>query len=112
MSGSSSSGRSYTGGVGGYSSTPVIDCSNLSRSTHILSPTMSFFSSQSIGNTLNVNLDEDETVFLVNNRNEQVGGLNPTWITELIDCLKKGKEFEAVISKIEGALISVNIKSI
>lgn len=110
MSGSSSSGRSYIGVGGGLSGTSTEDCSSLKGTTKVMSPSMVYFSKILVGDKLKIKLDA-ETVILLNVSDDEVGGINPTWVTNLIDCLKKGNKYEATISKINGAAIDVTIQA-
>ncbi|WP_310439820.1 hypothetical protein [Sulfuricurvum sp.] len=113
MSGSSSSGRSYSGerSFGGLGTPSIMDCSNLQGSTKVISPTMIYFAKASIGSKLKIEL-KDEIVSLLDSSDNAVGGINPTWITLLIDCLKKGNNYEATINDINGAAIDVYIQPI
>lgn len=107
MSGSSSSGRSFSGG-GGFVEIPAQDCLTLAGVTKVISPTMMYFNSASIGDILKVELDEG-IITLLNSLGDAVGGINPAWITILIDCINKGNKYEAIIVKIDGAAIDVSI---
>jgi hypothetical protein len=111
MSGSSSSGRSFSGGGSSFSGETTQGCFNLKGSTKVISPTMPYFSTISVGEVLNVILDE-ESVVLVNKLDDHVGGVNPTWVIELIECLKIGNKYIATVTKINGAAIDVYIKII
>lgn len=107
MSGGNSSGRSFSGG-GGFGETPAQDCSTLAGVTKVISPTMIYFDSVSIGDILKVELDEG-IIVLLNSLGDAVGGINPAWIATLIACINKGNKYEATIVKIEGAAIDVSI---
>lgn len=109
MSGSSSSGRSFIRGGGNSTETPIQDCTNLSGNTHVISPTMVYFGTASIGDILNIELDNSIVILLDSSGNE-VGTINPTWIIKLIDCLNNGNKYVAVITKINGAAIIVSIQ--
>ncbi|TLP35517.1 hypothetical protein [Arcobacter arenosus] len=123
MSGSNSSGRSFTGGgssfIGGLTSGggsgssggSFQSCSKLKGSTKVISPTMTYFSTVKIGEILKVELDEDMIV-LVNKSNDQVGGINPPWVIDLIECIKQGNKYIAKIMKINGAAIDVFVEMV
>ena len=110
MSGSSSSGRSFTGGGGsGSMSTPSIPCSDLKGITKVISPLMSFFSTALLNDKLGVVLVRG-IVVLVDEHGDEVGTINPPWIDELIDCLNNGNKYNATIKSIAGASIDVEVK--
>lgn len=110
MSGSNSSGRTFIGG-GGFEETPEQDCLNICGSTKVISPTMVYFSTVSIGEILKIKLDSS-TIILLNSSEDEVGGINPTWIINLIDCINKGNKYEAEIRKINGASIDIFIQCV
>jgi hypothetical protein len=111
MSGSNYSRSSYSSGDNGISTSSIDDCSNFKRKTQVMSPTMSFFSLASVGDELKVILD-NETVVLLNLSHDEVGGINPTWISKLIECLKQGNTYVAEITRINGAAIDILIKNV
>lgn len=112
MSGSSSSGRPYSGSQsGGSVEIPKQDCSSLGDITKVISPTMPFFKLASVGDILRVELD-GAVVSLLNKLGDSVGVINPTWSIKLVECLKKGNQYEAVIKNISGASIDVFIQHV
>ena len=108
MSGSSTSGRSFIGG-GSFEEVPELDCLNIGGETKVISPTMVYFGNASIGELLKVKLD-DLTVVLLDDSDNEVGGINPVWIATLVDCMKKGNKYNAEIKKMNGASIDVFIQ--
>ncbi|MBU0923459.1 hypothetical protein KKG81_01125 [bacterium] len=119
MSGSSSSGRSYTGSGGniftsggsGNTGGKTKNCSTLKGKTIIMSPNMTYFMSAFVGSQLEV-IIVNETVALVNKLGDEVGSINPSWIVDLIECLKKRNKYLATIVTINGAAIEVFIESV
>jgi hypothetical protein len=112
MSGSSSSGRPYSGSQsGGSVEIPKQDCTSIGGITKVISPTMPFFISASVGDALRVELD-DAIISLLNKTGDSVGVINPTWSIKLVECLKKGNQYEAIIKNINGASIDVFIQHV
>lgn len=111
MSGSNYSRSSYSSGGNGVSISSTDDCLNFKRKTQVMSPMMPFFSLASVGDELKIILDE-ETVVLLSLSGDEVGGINPTWISKLIECLKQGNSYVAEITKINGAAIDILIKNV
>ncbi|MCJ8326760.1 MAG: hypothetical protein MJK08_06630 [Campylobacterales bacterium] len=107
MSGSSSSGRSFLGGIA--MENPTVDCSSLKRSTKVVSPTMIYFKTVFVGTILKVELD-DSKVILLDSSDNAVGSIIPAWIGRLIDCINDGYQFEAIINNMNGASIDVTIQ--
>ena len=109
MSGSSSNDRSFSGEMGGFIETPIQDCASIGGNTNVISPTMIYFATASIGDILNVELD-GSTLALINSLGDTVGGIYPAWAMKLIDCINSGNRYIAIIIKINGAAITVSIQ--
>jgi hypothetical protein len=76
MSGSSYNGRSFSGTTGMIEKTNV-NCSNIGGNTIVISPTMIYFGTASIGDVLSVEV-QGTTIALINSSGDTVGGIYPT----------------------------------
>ncbi|RLA76109.1 MAG: hypothetical protein DRG78_19645 [Epsilonproteobacteria bacterium] len=110
MSGSSSSGRSYMGGLS-ISDEPE-ECMEIKGSVRVVSPTMTYFSTVLINTTLEVVLSDAIVVLLNHETGDEVGSLNPSNITKLKECLEQGYKYEANIYNKDGASIDVQLTCI
>jgi len=105
MSGSSSNGRGY----GGFEVEREQECSEITFTTKVISPTMVYFGKASIGTVLDVEIDEGIIVLLANKN--VVGSITHTIISKLLKCMKAGHRYEADIFEINGASITVTIRA-
>ncbi|MDY0051132.1 MAG: hypothetical protein RBR65_01215 [Aliarcobacter sp.] len=111
MSGSSSNERSFSGEIGDHIENPIQDCTSIGGNTNVISPTMVYFGTAAIGDVLNVELD-GSTLAVVNSLGDTVGGIYPAWAMKLIDCINSGNKYVAIITKMNGAAITVSIQKV
>jgi hypothetical protein len=108
MSGSSSSGRGFGGGI--PMDIPLVNCLGLELSTRVMSPVMSYFSKSTINTILKIKLD-NSTIVLLDRVDDVVGSVYPPKIDGLIKCLEDGHEYIAEIVSITGAQIDITIRA-
>jgi len=108
MSGSSSSGRGYGGGI--PMDTPIVNCSGLTLNTRVMSPVMPYFSKSKVGTILKVKLD-NSTIVLINEVGDVVGSIYPPKVESLIKCLENGYKYVGEIISISGAQINIEIRA-
>lgn len=109
MSGSSSSGRGFGGGI--PMDIPIVECSGLILNTRVMSPVMQYFSKSKVGVILKVELD-NSTIVLLNPVDDVVGSIYPPKVDSLIKCLEDGYKYVGEIISISGAQIDIEIRAI
>ncbi|MCW4452165.1 hypothetical protein OK344_08080 [Kaistella sp. BT6-1-3] len=101
-------------GGGGYvpPQSAKFDCNTGIINTSVSSVDLTVLSSQNIGDILQVELSETETVVLSDGNGEILGSIIHTNTADLIECIKSGNEYEAVITSINTPSCRVKIERI
>ena len=102
---------SGSGGSGGPSAEPVLDCGNISFNTDINSPNQLAIDGLNVQDKLNVELRDNKVVVIRQDTNDILGSINWSSIARLIQCLREDFEFVAVIQSIQDGLIKVHISA-
>ena len=88
------------------------DCSNLSFVTALTSPVASVVTTLVIGDVLSVELTAPSSLRVFNANGVLVGSLLTTYRDAIVNCIQKGTNFTATVTKIIGGNCDVRIKSI
>lgn len=101
-------------GGGGYEppQSAKFDCDTGIITTSVSSVDLDILSSQNIGDILQVELSETETVILLDGNGEILGSIIHTNTADLIECIKRGNEYEAAITSINTPTCRVKIARI
>lgn len=104
MSGSS-------GGGGGSSFEPVKNCASISFNTDINSPQEHSMEGLEVQDKLDVVLSNNTVVVVRQDTGDTLGSVNWSSIARLIECLRDGSEYMAVVRDIQDGLIKVHISA-
>ena len=102
---------SGSGGSGGPSPDPVLDCAKISFNTDINSPNQQAMEGLNVQDRLSVELRDNKVVVIRQDTEDILGSINWSSIARLIQCLHDGFEFVAVIQSIQDGLIKVHISA-
>ena len=102
---------SGSGGGGGSSGfEPILDCDSISFNTDINSPQVDAIRGLKARDRLSVVLDNDKVV-IQRDAGDILGSVNWSSIARLIECLREGFEYVAVVRDIQDGLIRVHISA-
>jgi len=89
-------------GGGGYIPPQSVkfDCESGIINTTVSSVDLAVLSTQSVGDILQIELSNTETVILLNGNGEILGSIVHSNTAELIECIKKGNNYQATITSI------------
>jgi len=101
-------------GGGGYVPPQSVkfDCESGIINTAVASVDLTVLSAQSIGDILQVELSDIEAVILLNGNGEILGSIVHHNTPELIECIKKGNNYQATITSIITPACRVKIERI
>lgn len=99
-------------GGGGYVPPQSVkfDCESGMINTAVSSIDLAVLANQRVGDVLDLELSEIETVILVNRNGEILGSIAHRSTIELIDCIKKGNHYQATITSINTPACIVRIE--
>jgi len=101
-------------GGGGYVPPQSVkfDCELGIINTAVSSIDLAVLTNQRVGDVLDLELSVIETVILVNRNGETLGSIAHRSTIELIDCIKKGNDYQATITSINNPACNVRIERI
>ncbi len=99
------------GGGGGSGFEPIVDCGNISFNTDINSPQEHAMEGLEAQDRLDVVLSNNTVVVVRQDTNDVVGSVNWSSIARLIECLRDGFEYVAVVRAVQDGLIKVHISA-
>ena len=101
-------------GGGGYVPPQSVkfNCESGVLSTAVSSVDLVVLAKHRTGDILDVELSEFETVILVNSNGETLGSVAHRSTAELIECIKKGNNYQATITSINTPACNVKIERI
>lgn len=101
-------------GGGGYVPPQSVkfDCESGILSTAVSSIDLAVLATQRIGDLLTIELSEIDAVILVNGNGETLGSIAHRSTVELIDCIKRGNDYQATITSINTPACNVRIERI
>lgn len=99
-------------GGGGYvpPQRTKFDCETSIITTHVSSINITVLAKHSVGIILNVIIGENDELLVEDGDGEIIGAVLHPNTPDIIDCIKEGKEYEAVILKIDTPACSVRIR--
>jgi len=103
---------SGSGGGGGNTSVePVMNCASISFNTDINSPHEEALEGLKARDKLDVVLSNNTVVVVRQDTGDTLGSVNWSSIARLIECLRDGFEYVAVVRDIQDGLIKVHISA-
>jgi hypothetical protein len=105
---------SGSGGGGGGPDTPVLSCEDLVIHTQIASPKAAVVSKLSVGDILDVavQMQGGTAVVVLLFKGKQAGGLASPHLGQLRECIQNGTTYQARVTGINGAAISVSVEAV
>ena len=101
-------------GGGGYEPPQVakFDCNSGSIHTAVSSVDLEVLNNQNNGDILQVELSEIETIILEDGNGEILGSVVHANTADLVECIKRGNNYEAVITSITALTCRVKIERV
>jgi hypothetical protein len=101
-------------GGGGGPDTPVLSCEDLVIHTQIASPKAAVVSKLSVGDVLDVavQMQGGTAVVVLLFKGKQAGGLASPHLGHLRECIENGTTYQARVTGINGAAITVSVEAI
>lgn len=101
-------------GGGGYVPPQSVkfDCESGIINTAVSSVDLVVLSKQKVGDNLQIELSDLETVIVVDGNGEILGSIAHRSTKELIECIKRGNDYQATITSINSPVCNVRIERI